>query len=64
MVSMRDLAEAQAYERRRLLRAFVTADPAPPRGDGPSTGWSLLGGVVLAAVLIVGVVMLRSGFHP
>jgi hypothetical protein len=64
MVSMRDLAEAQAYERRRRVRAFVAADPAPPRGDGPSIWRSLLGGVLLALVLIVGVAMLPSGFHP
>ena len=55
MVSVRELAEAEAYERRRRLRAFVAADPAPPRGDGPSTGWSLLGGAVLALVLLTGV---------
>lgn len=62
MTSMRDLAEAQAYERRRLVRAFVTADPAPARGDGPSLGAALLGGVALTIALLLGVAaaVLRS----
>jgi hypothetical protein len=64
MVSMRDLAEAQAYERRRLVRAFVAADPAPARGEGPSLWRSLLGGAALAFVVVAGVVMLPTGFHP
>jgi hypothetical protein len=64
MVSVRELAEAQAWERRRMVRAFVAADPAPPRGDGPSAWRALLGGALLTAVLIVGVALLPSGFHP
>ncbi|GGO91776.1 hypothetical protein GCM10011584_26660 [Nocardioides phosphati] len=64
MVGMRELAEAQAYERRRKVRAFVAGDPAPPRGDGPSAWRSLLGGALLAIVLIVGVVMIPSALHP
>jgi len=64
MVSVRELAEAQAWERRRRVRAFTCADPSPARGDGPSTWRALLGGALLAFVLVVGVVMLPSGFHP
>lgn len=55
MVSVRELAEAQAYERRRRVRAFVAADPAPPRGDGPSTWRSLLTGAALALMAVAGV---------
>jgi hypothetical protein len=55
MVTMRDLAEAQAFERRRLLRAFVAGDPAPPRGDGPAVWRTVLGGAALAIVLLLGV---------
>lgn len=64
MTGIRELAEAQAYERRRRVRAFIAADPAPPRGDGPSTWRALAGGALLAIVLIVGVALLPSGFHP
>lgn len=52
---MRDLAEAQAYERRRLVRAFVCGDPAPPRGDGPSVWRTLLAGAALTIVVLLGV---------
>lgn len=52
---MRDLAEAQAYERRRLVRAFVSGDPAPPRGDGPSVWRVLLASAALTIVAALGV---------
>ncbi|HSX67823.1 hypothetical protein [Nocardioides sp.] len=55
MVSVRELAEAQAYERRRRVRAFVAADPAPPRGDGPSPWRCLLAGAALTMVGVAGV---------
>jgi hypothetical protein len=64
MVSVRELAEAQAYERRRRVRAFVAADPAPLRGDGPSTWRCLACGVALALVTasaFSAVVLFRSG---
>lgn len=61
---MRDRAEADAWERRRLLRAFVAADPAPARGDGPSIWRCLLGSVALAIVVVAGVVMVPSWIHP
>jgi hypothetical protein len=64
MATMRDLAEADAWERRRMLRAFVAADPAPARGDGPSILRCLFGGLALAIVLVVAVVMVPSWFAP
>ncbi|MDO7866861.1 hypothetical protein [Nocardioides jiangxiensis] len=64
MATIRERAEAEAWERRRVLRAFVAGDAAPSRGDGPSLWRCLLGGAALAIVLLAGVVMVPSWIHP
>jgi hypothetical protein len=52
VTSYRDLAEADAYHRRRLVNAFVSGTSAPPGGDPPRSGRCVIGGLVLAAVLV------------
>jgi hypothetical protein len=48
----RDLAEADAFHRRRLVGAFVLGAGAASHVDPPRAGRCLVGGLLLAAVLI------------
>lgn len=57
MVTAHDLAEARAYERRRLVTAFVTGAPPERTTTPPSTGRALLGGLALAVLLAAGSVI-------
>lgn len=57
MVTAQQLAEARAYERRRVVTAFMTGS-APERAiSQPSTGRALLGGLALAVLLSVALVV-------
>ncbi|HEY0890878.1 MAG TPA: hypothetical protein VGE38_14825 [Nocardioides sp.] len=49
----RDLAEAQAYERRRVMAAYLSGSPEGPLVAPPGTGRALLLGVLVAVVLVV-----------
>jgi hypothetical protein len=52
MTSYRDLAGADDFHRRRLVRAFVSGSGAGRHGDQPSPGRCVIGGLVLAAVVL------------
>ncbi|WP_166389354.1 hypothetical protein [Nocardioides ochotonae] len=58
MVTRRDLAEAQSFERRRVVTAFVSGfvsgSPGEHEVEPPRTGRQLLGGVVLAVLVVAG----------
>jgi Type VII secretion system ESX-1, transport TM domain B len=54
VVTRRDLAEAQSYERRRIVTAFVSGSPGGHEVEPPRTGRQLLGGVVLAVLVMAG----------
>ena len=50
MVTERELAEAHAFTRRRLVRAFVSGRDDEP----PQPGRAVLAGLVLAGLLVAG----------
>ncbi len=52
MTTHRDLAEADAFHRRRLVAAFVSDAGGDSHVDPPRAGRCLVGGLLLAAVLI------------
>ena len=63
MTSRKDLLEAQAYARRRVLAVLVAGAPGGREPEPARTGRSLLGGVAVAVVvaLVVAVVALLGG---
>lgn len=63
MTSRKDLLEAQAFTRRRVLAVLVGGAAGGREPEPAATGRSLLGGVVLAVVvaLVVAVVALLDG---
>jgi len=60
VTSRKDLLEAQAFTRRRLLAALVSGAPGGREPEPTGTGRALLGGVVVAVLvaLVVAVVAL------
>jgi hypothetical protein len=52
MTSHRDLAEADAFERRRLATALVSGIRAGPAGEPPRSARLVIGGLVLTAALV------------
>ena len=54
MSSYRDLAEADAFHRRRLVTAFISGVRPETFGESPRTGHCLLGGLALVAALAAG----------
>jgi hypothetical protein len=54
MTTHRDLAEAAAYHRRRLVEAFVSGVRTHPHVEPPRPGRCLIGGLVLATALVAG----------
>ncbi|NPC98205.1 type VII secretion protein EccB [Nocardioides sp. zg-DK7169] len=54
MVTRRDLAEAQAFERRRVATAFVSGAPDGQEVEPSRPGRLLFGGLVLAALVLAG----------
>lgn len=52
MTAYRDLAEADAFERRRLATTLVSGLRAGPAGEPPRTARQVVGGLVLTAVLV------------
>lgn len=60
VASSRDLVEAHAYDRRRLINAFVRG-AAHDHGPEPvRVGRAILGGVILAALAVVASVVTRA----
>jgi len=62
MTSRKDLLEAQAFVRRRLLAVLVGGAPGGREPEPATTGRSVLGGVALAvlvALVVAGVALLR-----
>ena len=53
MTTSRDRAEAAAFDRRRLVQAFVSTRPAGWNDEPPRTLRCVLGGLVLAVVTVV-----------
>lgn len=54
MTTYRALAEADAYHRSRLTAAFLTGSPEGAFPEPPHAGRCVVGGLVLAAVLVAG----------
>jgi type VII secretion protein EccB len=54
MSSKRDLVEAHSFNRRRLITAFTSGAPGGREVESPRHGRTLLGGAVLAVLVIVG----------
>jgi type VII secretion protein EccB len=54
MSSKRDLVEAHSFNRRRLVTAFTSGAPGGREVEAPRHGRTLLGGAVLAVLVIVG----------
>ena len=55
MTSYRELAEADAFHRRRLAAAFMSGSPDGRPGVEPTrTSRCVVGGLVLAAVCVLG----------
>jgi hypothetical protein len=54
VTSYRDLAQADAFHRQRLVTAFISGDQPGARGQAPRAGRCLLGGVALLVVLAAG----------
>ncbi|WP_331527762.1 hypothetical protein [Nocardioides sp.] len=54
MTTHRDLAEADAFHRHRLVTAFLSGAGTGSRVQPPRAGRCLVGGLVLAAVLVAG----------
>lgn len=57
MTAPRDLVEAAAYERRRLAAALLGGAPGGREPAAPRGSRALAGGVGLALLLVVGVVV-------
>jgi hypothetical protein len=52
MTAYQDLADAEAFHRRRLVRAFVSGGRAGRNGEPPSSARCVVGGLVLAAITL------------
>jgi hypothetical protein len=52
VTSYRDLAEADAFERRRLATALVSGIRVGSAGEWPRSARRVIGGLVLTAVLV------------
>lgn len=52
MATQKDLAEAYAFNRRRLITAFVSGAPGGREVEPVRRGWTLVGGLALAALLV------------
>lgn len=59
MPTSRDLAEAQAFERRRLVDAFVSGAPGGPEVERIRPGRPVVGGVALAVLVVAGALVAR-----
>jgi hypothetical protein len=65
MTTYRDVAEADAFLRRRLVAAFLSGERTRSGTDGPRPGRCLAGGLVLAMLLaaVVAASIVATG-HP
>lgn len=59
MTSRKDLLEAQAFTRRRLLAVLVSGAPGGREPEPSTPGRSLLGGVLVAVVVALVVAVVR-----
>lgn len=59
MPTSRDLVEARAFERRRLVTAFVSGAPGVPEVERTRAGRPVVGGVALAVLLVVAALVTR-----
>lgn len=57
MPATRELAEAQAFVRRRLVRAFVTGLPDADESLGGRPGRTVVAGIALAVLVVLGAVV-------
>jgi hypothetical protein len=55
MTATRDLVEAEAFERRRRIHAFVSGDATARLDNLPHPGRALLLGAILALLICAGV---------
>lgn len=60
MPTSRDLVEAQAFERRRIVRAFLSGDSRGPAREPVRTARWLVVSAILAVVLTLGAAASRA----
>lgn len=65
MTTSRDLADADAFLRRRMAAAFVSGERSPSGTDSPRPGRCLAGGLLLALLVaaVVAMSIVATG-HP
>jgi len=54
VVTRRDLAQAQSFERRRVVAAFVSGAPDGQEVEPSRSGRLLVGGVLIAVLVLLG----------
>ena len=59
MTAHKDLLEAQAFQRRRLLAVLVGGAPRGVEPGAARPGRAVLGGSVIAVLVVVGAVVLQ-----
>lgn len=59
MTTHQDLAEAEAFNRRRLVTALVSRSPGGPEGEPVNAGRAVVVGVVIALLLIAAAAVAR-----
>ncbi len=59
VASKRDLVEAHSFLRRRLIRALVSGQTGGHAADQPGVARAIMGGVVVAALLVAGAAVTR-----
>jgi len=64
MTTRKDLADAESFARRRLVAAFLSGARGRRDGDVPRSGRAIVGGLALAALLIVAEVVARLALLP
>jgi hypothetical protein len=59
VTARQDLLEAQAFQRRRLLAVLVGGAPSEHDAVGPRSARALVGGTMVAVLVVVGAVVLQ-----
>ena len=59
MTARKDLLEAQAFQRRRMLAVLVGGAPGDHEPASPRSGRAVLGGTVIAVLVVAGAVVLQ-----
>lgn len=60
MPTSRELVEAEAYERRRIMRAFLSGSPRGPAHEPVRTARWLVVGAILCVLLTLGAAASRA----